>query len=239
MNQQKLASTFLTAIFASFILFSGCESGNYENVELQDNIDSVSYAFGYLTGKQMAASGMNTIEPELYAAGMRQALAEDSSLIDQQKMMALFRDYQVDARARMMKQRMEEAEENKQKAQEFLAQNREKEGVKVTESGLQYKILQEGSGKSPTAQDSVTVHYKGTLLSGEVFDSSYKRGQPITFPLDGVIAGWTEGLQLMEEGAVYKFWIPGKLAYGMRPPRNSPIGPNELLIFKVELIEVN
>ncbi len=234
----RLTPTIIAGFFASFILFSACESASYENVALETTIDSVSYVQGYLIGQQMAKRGMDTIDPELLAAGMRQAFAEDTSFIDRQEMIALMRNYQAETRARIMKQRMEEAEANKEKAQEFLAQNKEKEGVMVTESGLQYKVLQEGSGESPTAQDSVTVHYKGTLLSGEVFDSSYKPGQPITFPLGGVIAGWTEGLQLMEEGAVYKFWIPGKLAYRTSPPRNSPIGPNELLVFKVELIEV-
>lgn len=127
-----------------------------------------------------------------------------------------------------------EADEGK----EFLAANGTKDGIKTTESGLQYKVLLEGTGKSPKATDRVTVHYEGSLIDGTVFDSSYKRGEPIDFGLNQVIRGWTEGLQLMKEGAKYKFFIPSDLAYG---PQGSPgaIPPNATLIFKVELIRVN
>src|SRR5699024_9124762 len=148
------------------------------------------------------------------------------------------RDYQVEARARMMKKQSADAKENKEKAEDFLAENKKEEGVQTTESGLQYKVLEEGNGTSPNAEDTVTVNYEGKLLNGDIFDSSYKRGQPATFPLNQVIEGWTEGVQLMKEGAVYKFWIPANMAYGSTPPPNSPIGPGELLVFKVELLEV-
>jgi len=119
----------------------------------------------------------------------------------------------------------------------FLDQNKARDGVKVTKSGLQYEVLKEGSGQAPTADSSVTVNYEGKLINGTVFDSSYKRGQPATFGVSQVIPGWTEGLQLMKPGAVYMFYIPAKLAYGAdgAPPT---IGPNECLIFKVELISV-
>lgn len=120
----------------------------------------------------------------------------------------------------------------------FLELNKEKDGIEVTESGLQYKVLLEGTGKSPNATDSVTVHYEGTLLDGTVFDSSYERGEVIEFPLNRVIKGWTEGLQLMTEGSKYKFFIPSELAYGAQGAGGS-IGPNEDLIFTVELIRVN
>ena len=120
----------------------------------------------------------------------------------------------------------------------FLEENATKEGVSVTDSGLQYKVLLEGTGKSPAATDRVTVHYEGTLTDGTVFDSSYDRGQPIDFGLNQVIRGWTEGVQLMKEGAKYKFFIPSELAYGPRGA-GGVIGPNEDLIFTVELIRVN
>ncbi len=239
MNRIKFTSTVITGVLATFLILSGCESESYENAELDSSADSVSYALGFLNGQRMAQRGMDTIEPELFASGMQQAMAEDSSLLDQRQMMTLLRNYQAESRERMMESRMEQAEQNTEEAEEFLAENETEEGVQTTESGLQYKVLEEGSGASPTAEDSVTVHYEGTLLNGEVFDSSYQRGQPATFPLNEVIEGWTEGVQLMEEGAVYKFWVPGDLAYGPDPRAGGPIGPNELLIFEVELIEVN
>ncbi|MEN8259595.1 MAG: FKBP-type peptidyl-prolyl cis-trans isomerase [Pseudomonadota bacterium] len=129
------------------------------------------------------------------------------------------------------------AAENEQKGKAFLTANGKKKGIVTTPSGLQYKMLKQGKGVSPSATDTVTVHYRGTLLNGEEFDSSYKRGTPATFPLNRVIAGWTEGLQHMKEGAKYRLFIPSKLAYGARGAGRA-IGPNETLIFDVELIKV-
>lgn len=128
-------------------------------------------------------------------------------------------------------------QENKEAGEAFLAENAKKAGVVTTASGLQYQILTEGSGASPKASDNVTVHYRGTTILGEEFDSSYSRGEPATFPLNRVIAGWTEGLQLMKEGAKYRFFIPSELAYGERGAGRT-IGPNSALIFDVELLKV-
>ena len=122
--------------------------------------------------------------------------------------------------------------------EKFLQENATKEGVTTTASGLQYKVLTPGTGKSPKATDTVLVHYAGTLINGTEFDSSYKRKEPISFPLNGVIAGWTEGVQLMSEGAKFRFFIPSKLAYGARGA-GGVIGPNQALIFEVELLKVN
>lgn len=125
-----------------------------------------------------------------------------------------------------------------EKGQAFLQENAKKDEVKTTPSGLQYKVLTEGTGKSPKATDTVTVNYRGSLLDGTEFDSSYKRGEPISFPLNRVIPGWTEGVQLMKEGAKYQFYIPANLAYGKQGTPGGPIGPDETLIFDVELIKV-
>lgn len=129
-------------------------------------------------------------------------------------------------------------EENKAAGEKFLAENKQKPEIKVTTSGLQYQALTEGNGKAPSATDNVTVHYRGTTIDGTEFDSSYNRGAPATFPLNRVIPGWTEGLQLMKEGAKYRLFIPSQLAYGERGAGRH-IGPNSALIFDVELIKVN
>ncbi len=130
-----------------------------------------------------------------------------------------------------------QAQSAKEKGEQYLAENAKKETVKTTASGLQYEVLTEGTGKSPSATDTVKVHYRGTLIDGTEFDSSYSRGEPAEFPLNRVIPGWTEGVQLMKEGAKYRFVIPSQLAYGSRGA-GPVIGPDETLIFEVELLEV-
>jgi FKBP-type peptidyl-prolyl cis-trans isomerase FkpA len=130
------------------------------------------------------------------------------------------------------------AETELEKGEAFLKENAKKEGVKTTTSGLQYKVLKEGDGKSPKATDTVQVNYRGTLIDGKEFDSSYKRGEPAEFPLNRVIPGWTEGVQLMKEGAKYQFTIPSKLAYGERGTPGGPIPGNATLVFEIELLKV-
>jgi len=179
---------------------------------------------------------------------MKTGMSGQKPLMNQNEMMTVQKDLRQKMMKKMMEQRKKankitpekrkEAKENEKKAQEFLSKNKEKEGVKETKSGLQYKVLKEGSGEQPGKTDRVKVHYTGTLLDGTVFDSSKKRGKPAQFPLNRVIPGWTEGIPLMKKGAKYKFWIPGKLAYGMRPRPNGKIGMNEMLIFEVELLDI-
>ena len=144
-------------------------------------------------------------------------------------------EFQTEMITKMMEERTKKAAENKEAGDKFLAENKTKEGVKTTESGLQYIVEKEGEGDSPAAEDTVEVHYRGTLLDGTEFDSSYKRNEPAKFPLNRVIKGWTEGVQLMKKGAKYKFFIPSELAYG-EGGAGEQIGPNSTLIFEVELI---
>jgi FKBP-type peptidyl-prolyl cis-trans isomerase FklB len=145
--------------------------------------------------------------------------------------------YQQQLQEEQQGQQNELAQKNREAGEAFLAENAEREGVQSTESGLQYEVIEEGDGESPGATDQVQVHYTGELISGEVFDSSRERGQPVTFGLSQVIPGWTEGLQLMNEGARYKLYIPSDLAYGQGG--NQAIGPNATLVFDVELLAVN
>lgn len=191
----------------------------------QTLIERSGYSYGVMIGRNMKESGIE-IDVEQFAnalndifAGAEPALTEDE-----------IRSTLNEAREILEKKKAEAGEK-------WLTENGKKEGVKTTESGLQYKVLKEGAGQSPTATDSVTVHYKGTLTDGTEFDSSYSRGEPATFPLNGVISGWTEGVQLMKPGAKFRFFIPQDLAYGERgsPPK---IPPYSALVFEIELIKV-
>lgn len=230
-----------TALIATTLLFSGCT--DYEkraSADLSNKIDSLSYSFGYLQGSGLQNQGISEIDMQNYISGFQTGVdTTDTSLIDDSAMQMLIQTYMQELEMRRFQEQEEAAAENVEHGQAFLEQNLQNDDVFETESGLQYRVLEEGSGDSPTAEDRVQVHYEGRLLTDEVFDSSYERGQPATFPLGRVITGWTEGLQLMEEGAKYQFFIPSDLAYGNQPPQGSPIPPGAVLIFDVELLEVN
>lgn len=200
-------------------------------VKLNSNIDSVSFALGYQNAQFLAFEGASDFNYEQYLSGFMNGMSGNETLTDMERN-ELINNYRMALSQILM-------DKNTAAGEDFLAANKEKEGVKVTASGLQYKVLEEGTGKSPKAEDEVEVNYEGSLIDGRVFDSSYERGESITFPLNRVIPGWTEGVQLMKEGATYEFYIPANLAYGPNAPRGSIIGPNAALIFKVELIKVN
>ncbi len=202
---------------------------------LKTEMDKVSYAIGTQLGQNFKRQGVDIrIGPLL--RGLRDAIEGKQLALTDEQIKQVMQSFSQ----RMMAQRKEkqeaEAAKNLATGRAFLEANKTKEGVKVLPSGLQYKILKEGTGKSPTAEDKVKTHYRGTLIDGTEFDSSYKRGKPAEFPVKGVIKGWTEALQLMKEGGKWQLFIPSDLAYGQRGNRNIP--GNSTLIFEVELIEI-
>lgn len=201
-----------------------------KQADLSDSTKRVAYGLGILLGSNIKQQAGTTLDTEAVACGMRDILF-DAPQMEQMEAMTLVQTY-MEAAA------MKKMEEQKKEGDNFLLENKAKEGVKVTESGLQYKVLVQGNGKQPTASDNVTVHYTGRLIDGTEFDSSVKRGQPATFGLSQVISGWTEGLQLMKEGSKYEFYLPYSLGYGERGA-GGQIPPFSTLIFEVELIKVN
>ncbi len=199
-------------------------------------MDKVSYALGLGIGSQLKDMGAEDLNIDDFAQAIKDAIAGNKQLKDDEAQ-AIVQEF---FKAQEMKQRAAAAERfkvNKAEGEKYLAENATKENVHVTASGLQYEVLKEGNGKRPSATDTVVCHYEGTLIDGKMFDSSVKRGEPATFPLNQVIAGWTEGLQLMQEGAKYRFYIPYELGYGERGAGAS-IPPFSALVFDVELIEV-
>jgi FKBP-type peptidyl-prolyl cis-trans isomerase FklB len=204
--------------------------GQEKSPQLKDQKEKVSYSVGLQIGFNLSRQKID-INPEILAAGIKDALAGKPQLNPDQikEVMTAFE--------KDMEQKQKEAgEKNKTEGAKFLEENKKKEGVKTTASGLQYKVLKEGSGAQPKATDTVTVNYRGTLINGTEFDSSYKRGQPATFPVNGVIKGWTEALQLMKVGSKYQLFIPSNLAYGERAV-SPDLSANSTLIFEVELLD--
>lgn len=197
--------------------------------ELKTEQDELSYSLGVIVGARFL-KGHEDIDFEKLVAGMKTAYEGKKTLLAEAEAATLVRK----ASKAVYEKAQQEA---KEQGTAFLAENAKKKGVTTTASGLQYEVIEKGSGESPKSTDTVTVHYRGTLINGEEFDSSYQRNSPATFALNQVIGGWTEGLQLMKPGAKYKFYIPSDLAYGERGTRGK-IGPNETLIFDVELLEV-
>lgn len=197
----------------------------------------VSYGMGLVLGERMK-NDLPDLQMEQFLQGIQDGNeGGDAAKMTREEIQAALQQYQKDMQEKQMAKIQEMAEENKKKGEAFLEKNAKRDGIETTDSGLQYEVLEEGDGPKPKASDSVTVHYTGELINGDVFDSSRERGEPVTFQLSQVIPGWTEGLQLMEEGARYKLYIPADLAYG--PGGNRSIGPNETLVFDVELLEVN
>lgn len=216
-----------------FSVLSACSSNS--DVELKNRQDSIAYSLGISWGKQfMKDSTMYNLD--LIKAGMYDAMYGDTTKLSEQEVMNIMRAVQMEMRQKFEARKNEESEKNRQAGEAFLAENRTKEGVITTPSGLQYKIINPGSGKAPTAESNVSVKYKGMLIDGTVFDES-KEG-PVSFDLKNLIPGWKEGIPLIKEGGKILLYIPANLAYGNQQ-RGNLIKPGSTLIFEIELIKVN
>jgi len=224
----------IVIIAASAALASGFALA--QNNELETPEERLSYTIGMDIGQSLSGQDM-PLDIDILMQGLRASYLGEETLLTQEEALAEREQFIQQRQQQLAEQRGEEARINAEEGQAFLAANAEKEGVMVTDSGLQYRVITEGEGASPDGDDRVTVHYRGKLINGVEFDSSYARDEPATFGLNQVIPGWTEGVQLMKEGAKYEFFVPSELAYGEQG-RPGPIGPNSTLIFEVELLEV-
>ena len=201
---------------------------------LKSDLDKLSYSIGTDLGKNFKSQGIE-VNPTVLADGIKDGMSGANLKLTDDQMKDVLTKFQKDLMEKRTAEFNKKAEENKVKGEAFLAKNKSKEGVVTLPSGLQYKIVKNGTGAKPGKDDNVTVEYKGTLMSGEVFDSTEKTGKPATFKLSQVIPGWTEALQLMPVGSTWEIYVPANLAYGQRSV-GGPIGPNETLIFNIHLI---
>jgi FKBP-type peptidyl-prolyl cis-trans isomerase FklB len=204
--------------------------------ELKDLKQKASYSYGYRLGLNLKTQGVE-IDAQALARGLADALGGTAAM-KEADMQACLQAFAQQVQSKQAGMASKAAAANKVAGEKFLADNKSKPGVITLPSGLQYKVLKKGDGPKPKASDSVTVHYEGKLIDGTIFDSSLKRGEPIGFPVKGVIAGWTEALQLMPVGSTWQLYIPSNLAYGEHPRPGGPIGPNAVLTFEVQLIKI-
>jgi len=226
-------------VFCFLVLFSvwtnaqekAGKKGPKKHKELKTELDSVSYALGVAIGSTIRNGGLSDMNQKLFSKALQQMLAEEEVWIDQEQGEQIITAY-------LQKLEAKKGEANLAAAKKFLEENRKKPGVVELPSGLQYKVITEGTGEKPLPGDKVTVHYHGTLINGKVFDSSIDRGEPVQLQVDRVIKGWTEALQLMPAGSKWILYIPPDLAYGNRSIPGSPIEANSLLIFEVELLSI-
>lgn len=198
----------------------------------------LSYSLGVMIGENILIQDFDTLDTNAFRQGIDTVYGNQEALMSPEEIMETMQAFQQQQMQAQQAAFAEIAAENLEKGQAFLADNGKNAGVTTTESGLQYELLEAGEGASPSASDVVKVHYRGNLIDGTEFDSSYARGEPVSFPLNGVIGGWTEGLQLMKSGEKARLVIPADLAYGPNGMGNA-IGPNETLVFEIELLEVN
>lgn len=204
---------------------------------METRAEKISYIIGRQIGSDFLAQGIEVCA-DTFSNAVKSALNGEESSLSQEETQAVMGEFQQEMQAKAQEQASKAGEANLERGKAYLESNKAQEGVQVTASGLQYKVVTSGDGATPEATSTVDVHYEGTLIDGTVFDSSYKRGQSISFPVNGVIPGWTEALQLMKEGDIWELVIPSDLAYGANGA-GGQIGPNETLLFKVELIKVS
>lgn len=221
---------------ACLLLVSLIPSAMAQEPKLESDIDKASYLIGRNIGETISADGIE-LNVDNMVAGLREALAGKDSKIAEADAEKIMEKFQAEMQAKLEAKAKAKSLANVEAGQEFLEENKKREGVTVTESGLQYEVITGGTGEKPTALDTVKVHYHGTLTDGKVFDSSVERKQPAEFQVGGVIAGWTEALQLMPVGSKWKLTIPAKLAYGGQGAGRD-IGPHATLVFEVELLSI-
>jgi FKBP-type peptidyl-prolyl cis-trans isomerase len=235
---KKQTQWVLAVMMAAAFPFLACTADKVEDkpLELKTSQDKISYVLGREVGQGLGGLP-SKIDLNVFMRGLRDSLDQRSSLLTPEQEEQAKADFTAQMKEEESKKWAATAEQNQKAEEDFLAKNKPQEGVVTTPSGLQYQVVKDGSGAGIKESDKVKVHYRGTLIDGTEFDSSYARNQPAVFTVSGVIPGWTEGLQLMKIGGKYRLWIPSKLAYGARGAGQS-IGPNTLLIFEVEPLEI-
>ena len=199
--------------------------------------EQVSYVIGMQIGESLKGA-KDEVDLDTLFKAVRSTIDGKEPLLTQEEAMQVMQDFSMRMQAKQMAEFQEAGKRNAEEGEKFFVENGKKQGVQTTESGLQYEVLTAGEGARPSAGDTVRVHYRGSLLDGEVFDDSYARGEPVEFALAQVVPGWQEGLQLMPVGSKYRLWIPGKLGYGEQGTPGGPIGPNATLVFEVELLDI-
>lgn len=239
MNNKQIITLIVVAVAAMAVgYFIGTGTSGYKSenqITMTSQSDSLNYFLGLNWGYQLSNDAPWEIDADLLASGLMQVL-KDSSSFDPTSAQTIFRELTVTLQEQEANRVAQESVQNLEDGKAFLEENAKKEGVISLESGLQYEVITMGDGPKPSDTSTVSVFYEGTLIDGTIFDSSYETGDTVSFPLNGVIPGWTEGLQLMPVGSIFKFFIPTDLAYGSRP--TGPIPANSALIFKVELLDV-
>lgn len=202
---------------------------------LKDQKDKISYMFGMNFGRDLKRNEIE-VNPDLFLRGLNDSLAGGKTLLTEEEARQVMMDFQNELRNKRTAQQKQAGEKHRKEGEAYLSANKQQPGVKTTASGLQYKVIVQGTGKIPTSNDTVVTHYRGTLLDGTEFDNSYKRGEPASFPVTGVIKGWTEALLLMPVGSKWQLFIPSDLAYGDAGQRNIP--PGSTLLFDIELLDI-
>lgn len=226
----NIKSRLTTALCAGALFMTTAASAADE---LKSDDQKFSYTIGFQIGQNLKNQGLGDVDVSILSQAISDVLKDQKIKLSMDEMQQVLKEKQE----KMMAARDAKGEKAKTAGEKFLAENKSKDGVVTLENGIQYKVITQGKGKKPTASDSVVAHYRGTLIDGTEFDSSYKRGEPATFPLNGVIKGWQEVLPLMPVGSKWQVYIPSELAYGSRGAGGS-IGPNETLIFDIELIDI-